>query len=351
MERNRTLDRLRAFAMLWTVLIHVLYFGAFFTSSDINAVKSWLLLEMPLIFFIMGAGNAMSRDRAYHSFVFQRWGKMLVPYWVYAAICIGIILADQGRNYLIIGKNIWEVALSWLIPLDQQISHLDYLTWAIWFVPVYLCMVLLMPLFKKAAASEWRVAWGFILGMVYLTSLVLGSDLLQKVAFYSLFVYFGHFYTQWEEELSYMPMRGFLWAMVVMTLTVLMGLLLSGVDMDMQFRKFPPDPIFLLFSVGSLSSVLLMAPHIDSGFATMERCRPLRFLIDLYAKHSLTVFLYQPLFFMWAVPLCKKLITGPNFGSELARMLLCLAMAIPACALPALLLGWLEKFPYREPKQ
>jgi hypothetical protein len=186
--------------------------------------------------------------------------------------------------------------------------------------------------------------------MVYLVTLFLNSDLLQKVAFYSLFVYFGHFYADLEEELSYMPLRGFLWAFVVMTLAALIGMLFAGVDLDMQFRKFPPDLVFLLFSVGTLSGVLLMTPYIDAAFGAMERCKPLRFFLNLYAKHSLTIFLYQPLFFLWAVPVCNRLITGPNFGPELARMLLCLAMAIPACALPALLLGRLENFPYRKPK-
>ena len=336
--------------MLWTVFIHVLYFGSFFSSSDINAVKSWLLLEMPLIFFIMGAGNAMSRDRAYHSFVFNRWGKMMIPYWVYAVLCVGIILYDRSRSFSLTDQYVWDVVLSWVIPLDKQISHMDYLTWAIWFVPVYLCMVLLMPLYKKAAQGPWRIAWGVIFGMVYLVTLVVGGEFLQTVAFYGLFVYFGHFYTDLEEELSYMPMRGFLWAMVVMSLTVLIGMLFAGVDLDMQFRKFPPDPCFLLFSVGTLSGVLLLTPYIDSFFAALERIRVMRAFVDLYAKHSLTVFLYQPIFFLWAVPLCNRLITGPYFGSELARMLLCLAMAIPACALPALLLGRLENFPYRNPK-
>jgi len=342
MERNRTLDRLRAFAMLWTVLIHVLYFGEFFSSKGINAVKSWLLLEMPLIFFIMGTSNRLSREDAYHRTVLKRWGKMMIPYWVYGMICVVIILSDLSKTAAPTNDVIGKTVLSWLIPMDTQISHMKYLTWSIWFVPVYLVMVLLMPLMKKMASSQWPMAWGLVLVLSYVVSLILGSDLLQNVAFYGLFVYAGHFFPDWQEDLIYQPLRGFLWAFVILVLVALGGLLFAGVDMDMQFRKFPPDPLFLLYSVGTLSGVLLITPTIDGACAQLERFRPLRYLIDLYAKRSLTVFLYQPLFFLWAVPMINKIIVGPNFGPELARMLLCAVIAFPACAIPAILLGKLE---------
>lgn len=342
MMRNRTLDRLRAFAMLWTVFIHVLYFGEFFSSSDINALKSWLLLEMPLIFFIMGAGNSLSQEQSYCRFVLKRWSKMMIPYWLYAVVCIVIIMVDKAQTDAITGSVIFETALSWVIPLDRQISHLRYLTWAIWFVPVYLCMVLVMPLMKKMIESEWRFCWAAVLGFVYLVSMILGNDLFQKVAFYALFVYAGHYFQQWQDELDDQPLRGFLWTFVVMTLVVLCGLRYSGVDLDMQFRKFPPDLLFLLFSVGTLSGVLLLTPHLDAFFAFIEQFKPLRFMIDLYAKRSLTIFLYQPIFFLWAVPLVNKWIVGPNFGPELVRVAVCLVMAIPACAFPAWLVGKAE---------
>ncbi len=48
MSRDKTIDRLRALAMFQVIVVHVLYWGNFFTNGYINLLKSFLLFEMPL---------------------------------------------------------------------------------------------------------------------------------------------------------------------------------------------------------------------------------------------------------------------------------------------------------------
>ena len=50
-KRDETIDLLRGTAMLWVILVHVLYWGDFFSSPFINLLKSFCLFEMPLFFF------------------------------------------------------------------------------------------------------------------------------------------------------------------------------------------------------------------------------------------------------------------------------------------------------------
>ena len=49
--RDRELDKLRAVAMMWVILIHVLYWNDLFSEGWCNIARSFLLIEMPLMFF------------------------------------------------------------------------------------------------------------------------------------------------------------------------------------------------------------------------------------------------------------------------------------------------------------
>ena len=51
MSRDKTIDRLRGFAMFWVIVVHVLYWGSFFNNGYVNLLKSFCLFEMPLFFF------------------------------------------------------------------------------------------------------------------------------------------------------------------------------------------------------------------------------------------------------------------------------------------------------------
>ena len=61
MSRDKTIDRLRGFAMLWVIVVHVLYWGNFFSNGYVNFLKSFCLFEMPLFFFITGASNSLAK--------------------------------------------------------------------------------------------------------------------------------------------------------------------------------------------------------------------------------------------------------------------------------------------------
>jgi len=87
-ERDLFLDRMRTLATAWVLMIHVLYILNFFADGIFNTLRSWLLLEMPLFFFITGAGLSMTKPRPWGQYVLRSWRRILIPYWCYALVCL-----------------------------------------------------------------------------------------------------------------------------------------------------------------------------------------------------------------------------------------------------------------------
>lgn len=163
MSRDKTIDRFRGFAMFWVIVVHVLYWGNFFTNGYVNLLKSFCLFEMPLFFFITGASNNLSKTNNYFNFVSKRFQRILIPYWVFAIICATLSMVKysvEGNLDFITGI---KVLLSWMVPINRQMTSVSYLTWALWFVPVYLCIVLIIPALKIMKRSVRKIEFAFAL--------------------------------------------------------------------------------------------------------------------------------------------------------------------------------------------
>ena len=62
MERDANLDKYRAIVMAYIVcIIHLIYWAGFCSEPD----RSFLLFEMPVIFFISGASYRLSTPKSY----------------------------------------------------------------------------------------------------------------------------------------------------------------------------------------------------------------------------------------------------------------------------------------------
>ncbi|MBQ9742388.1 MAG: acyltransferase [Ruminococcus sp.] len=342
-ERDRTLDRMRGFAMLWVVFVHVLYWGAFYTSPFTDILKSFLLFEMPLFFFITGATNSMSRDTGYFSFVYKRFARVLIPYWVFAAICavlsVGKYTLENGFDPL---KSVL-ITGSWLVPIDRQFSNITYLTWALWFVPVYLCIVLLIPLMKKLVGKPLQfVMFGTLLG-VFVISDVLNLGFVQKISFYALWTFAGMYYPLIREKLTSAKTRVILGAVAVLGAGVLTLLGLSGVSLDMQYNKFPPNMVFLVYSCTAMGVVGLLTPVLDSFFGKIEKTKFLGKIFEQFSVRSMTVFLYQVFAFNITLRAVAVLIPFSSPLWAVVKVIFCLVTTVLLCALLGVAFGWAEK--------
>lgn len=340
--RDRTIDRLRGFAMLWVIVVHVFYWGYFFSNRYVNMLTSFCLFEMPLFFFLTGASNSFSKADSYTAFVFRRFRRVLIPYWVFAMICGVLSVVQYSRDRSMDILTAGKILLSWLIPSNRQMTSLPYLTWALWFVPVYLCVALLIPLFLRVRRSRWKVVFGFVLLAAFAGCCLLKLTCLQTPAFYAVWTYAGLFYGEITAAARQKKNRKFLLGIAGAGAVTIMALYFAGASVNMQHNKFPPTLTFLVYSAAAMACILLVLPRLDKLLAGLEENKLTGRLFALFSRRSMTVFLYQVFAFHLTIPLTNRLIPGGGLAAEAVRALFCLAVTIPLCASMAVLMGRIE---------
>lgn len=290
-QRDLFLDRLRTLAIVWVLLVHVLYWLNFLQWGMVATVKSWLLLEMPLFFFITGAGLSLSEPKPWGRFVLRSYRRMLIPYWCYALLCIGITAIHDGAVNRVLLRY-------WLIPDNPQPASVEFLSDALWYVPIYLLCALLIPLLRRWVKRPLPV-------LVLMVTMLLAGErqgwyYVPNVAVYSLWIYAGLHYPQLKAR--YIDRRGKRWELL---LTAAVGATLvwvlcqcGGGSPDIQTHKFPPDGVFLAYSLCAMSLFALAAPGLVWVTDWLGRVKILDWAMDRLGRYSLTVFLYQSLAFL-----------------------------------------------------
>ena len=343
MTRDKTIDRLRGFAMIWVIVVHVLYWGHFFTNGYVNLFKSFCLFEMPLFFFVTGAGNSFSKINGYFNFVRKRFQRILIPYWVFAIICAILSIVKYKTEGNMDFLTAIKVLLSWLVPIDRQKTSVSYLTWALWFVPVYLCVVLIIPLLKKMKDSGRKIECAFLLLGIFVAACLLGAGWLQHVAFYSFWTYVGLFYSDIKSAAEQKRTGKYFLLIAVAGMAATCLLFLTGQLLNMQYNKFPPNIMFLAFSITMMSLIIFAIPYFDRFIGWVEKGKLSGYIFNLFATRSMTIFLYQVFAFNITIRLTDMLIPGSGMITSVAKSVFCLAVTIPICAVLAAIFGRIEK--------
>ena len=235
-----------------------------------------------------------------------------------------------------------KILLSWLVPVDRQITSVPYLTWALWFVPVYLCVIIILPMLKQMKESAKRIEVAFLLSGIFVLTCFLKLGWVQNVAFYSFWTYVGLFYSEIKAAVEQKRTgRYFLYSAAVGAVTVFI-LYLTGQSLDMQSNKFPPNMIFFVFSVMMMALIIFILPYLDRLIGWIESRRIFGKIFNLFSTRSVTVFLYQVFAFNITIRLTNILIHGEGLFFSIVKSVLCLAMTIPVCAGLAVVLGQIE---------
>lgn len=349
-NRDKTVDYLRATAMLWVIVIHVLYWGNFFVSDTVNLIKSFLLFEMPLFFFVTGASNSFSKTRGYFNFVFKRYKRVLIPYWIFALICIVFSIIDFKNSGSLAPNAIGDIFLSWLIPHDTQMTNIPYLTWALWFIPVYLGIILIIPLLKLMRSCKHSDMFIIVLLFVFVATCYLGLGRIRIVAFYSIWTYIGLFYDKITAHITERNFRKALLFVALVGLVGILGLHTVGLPLDMQYNKAPPNLMFLVFSVVNLSIIFLLIPYITKLGKYIEQYKLPNKILALFSTRTMTIYLYQSFAFYIAIRFINTLIPRIDFISAVIKAMLCLIFAVVLCCAFALLFGKIEDIGNRRKK-
>ena len=332
MKRDQFLDRMRTFAIVWVLMVHILYWLNFLLWGTLATVKSWLLMEMPLFFFISGASVALAKPRPWGEYVFRSFRRVMIPYWCYAVI--GILLTAVYS-----GGREWHLVKYWLIPWNPQPTCLPFLTDALWFVPVYLMCVLVVPLLRRLKHRPWPVIALLVVLLLFFEKK--GWAYPRNVAFYSFWIYLGLFYPQLKER--YVLKGSKRWELaVVATVSIAVLIVLCrffGVSADMQKHKFPPDGIFLLYSLGAMSLLMLISPALVKAMDCLGRVSVLNWGMEQLSRYSLSVFLYQSFAFIvlkWFTDRCD------NVLPQSVQLVGCCLLILPLAVVLATAFGPME---------
>lgn len=341
--RDKTIDNLRGLAMIWVIVVHVLYWTNFFENNHINLLKSFCLFEMPLFFFVTGASNGFSKDKGYFSFVLRRYKRILIPYWVFAIICAVLSIAYLQLSNEINVYTAAKVLISWMIPIDRQITSISYLTWALWFVPVYLCVVLIIPGLKHLRESRYAKLLVIALFAIFTITSIFNLGWIQNVAFYSFWTYVGLFYNDIIQKVNQKSFRRQMGVIGLAGMVALAVLFLLGYPIDMQHNKFPPNIIFGVFSVMMISLILLAVPYINKLYSYIGNHMVMRKITDFFSSRSMTIFLYQVFAFNLTIPFTNLLIPSGSILLSILKSILCFITTVLLCVVLALVFGIVEQ--------
>ena len=342
--RDGDLDDYRALALIWVMVIHCLYLS-WILGPAWDVPKSLLLIEMPVLFFITGAGVSLGKQESSIAFYVHRLSRILVPFWIYGAVYLALEFT-VGCGI----RNANEtILIGWLVPLDKPPSTLAPLNWHLWFIPIYLAVTLLLPVLRsfhdrlpERARLLPLIAWA---SAIWLMERLPGFDRTRMVVFYAFWAYLGLSYPRFKRR----PWpRGAVLACSLTAYAALGGLVASGqYTSNFQFNKFPPNLAFLLLGIGHLG-MLTLARRPILGIA---RRPPLRWVLSPYARYGYTIYLYHMLIF-WG---WSRLLGGsPRLQQfvaayPVASVALMILVVVPLAALQAWPFQRFERFRVRMP--
>ena len=91
MTRDYEIDKYRGLVMAYIVcVIHAVYW----LGLGREPWRSYLLVEMPVIFFISGAAHCMARQKSLGGFVISKIKRVIIPYYIWgvASLVVGLAL-------------------------------------------------------------------------------------------------------------------------------------------------------------------------------------------------------------------------------------------------------------------
>ncbi|MGL4998539.1 MAG: acyltransferase family protein [Cetobacterium sp.] len=288
--RNKELDFIRGLTMIYIVgVIHTLYWSGLVQYK----FKSLFLIEMIFIFFIMGASFSYSPKIFSIKYFLTRFFRCMTPFWIYNIFTFILhLFSNKIDNFDMINilKNILDPRMSY--------NKIPFLNWHIWFIPVYILMIPIIPEIYKIYESKKEERYSvffvpIILGIsIFLLDVFkLGNYYLRNLLFYSIFVYFGFFYKEWQTKNNIKKHYS-----SIFICGILLVLLYKQYGIDMQKNKFPPNFMFLIYNFFIFNILILSKRNI---FKVINKIKILDKIISFYAENNFILYLWQPFTYLF----------------------------------------------------
>ena len=294
--RDVQLDHYRALMMMHVIIGHVMYW--LYAAGE--PYLSFVLFAMAGTFFIAGASvAARPRRRGLWETVVSRFDRVVIPFYVYAAVIIVFSIAAMaiagdkawiGFERFIISEYGWKDMLK--ILLCQEIPGVPFSA-HIWFLQPYLILSCTFPLqvklMKRCNRHIYLVAcFLFFVGVQAVTR----YELLREVACYNVFMVAGYLYYRRASVVLRVAVG--LCAAAAIVVYVALG----GNFCPMQGHKFPPDWLFATYGVFALCMVSLVLGRIKI---------PSNRFLEIWNVRGYNIYLYQSVVFVFVAIFSSRL--------------------------------------------
>jgi fucose 4-O-acetylase-like acetyltransferase len=297
-QRNESIDVARALLILYIVsVIHAMYWLGDFNS----AWRSALLFEMPAIFILSGCSFGLSPDAAkplsistFIQHCARRGWRVLLPYWVYAIFCILLMVMLGHWTSADVPPVSAKCVGVWLDPIRHG-SGCSYreLNYHVWFIPVFLLVSFLLPLFSRLRfpvrlpLAVWALC---VIGVLEIARQSVSNETMLKAALnvisYSAWATFGLSLGRGFVASSYQYL-----GCLVLALAALLYMGVSQVvSLDMQSHKFPPDAVFFIFGTAWISLFALISKNMNPGLWSRLSGQP---WLRPFIRSGYSIYLWQ----------------------------------------------------------
>lgn len=285
------LDVARGALMAYVIIV---IHGVFWLNLLPQPWSTVLLFEMPPIFVITGAayfyaeqGKALTLG-GYAMYIARRFLRILAPYWAYALVAAGVVLA------LNIKHDPLGALQSWLNPGTRGAGYTTLmLSWHLWFVPPFLAVTALLPFLTRIPVPKLPLAAWALVGacVVYAAQLLDPTHYdWQTIAFYALWAVFGFALVAAPGRFG----RGSFTLMLALSLAAIavIAVFWPGASLNMQANKFPPNVMFFAFSCAWMSVLLLLAMSLGDSVVDKLAASP---LLKPFIASGYSLYLWQGL--------------------------------------------------------
>ena len=272
-QRDKTLDIYRGCSMIYiTCFLHNIY-GVQVIDT---VVTSLFLITMPIVFIIAGASFSLASPKTYPDYLWSRTKRIVFPYYI---LVMFVTLYHLITDCIVGNETIGEF-------IHQFIDNGYYNIFSgelyefnpVWFIPVYLLIAIILPLFGYIKQHITKA--GIYTALIIIT--VLLAFIPDNMLCYGTFAFAGLYY---KDKL---PVNRYIVAFIFAC-----GIgycLWQNYDLNMQHNKFPPNILF--FSYTGLI-IALFIKQIAWLCRRIYQIPFLRYFIDIYARLGLTVYLYH----------------------------------------------------------
>ena len=272
MQRDTQLDNYRALTMIYIIcFIHITYWFDGFGEP----YRSYMLFEMPLIFFIAGAAQTYAKPKSLPKMIINRAWRVMFPFYFFmpflAVLYVIMHLYFPHHTYTL---SLWEVVKILFTEGNDALPYYGYT----WFISVYLIVMCLFPL-ESQLDRHFSIKHQLLVNIV-LFAIISFTNLPNKVkeiACYNIFFLLGYLY---YHKLN---ARKTIICMVLPTFITCYGFM-SGASIPMQDHKFSTDLWFLAFGVTALGWISLIVSNMHI---------PQNRLLRMWNERGYTIYLYQ----------------------------------------------------------